>query len=87
MKQVIIQIFTTTETNQIIYQLWTLICSGLVDALDSRLYLVLLTVTRLTIQTFEGCAHAITLQVGIELYTLIIQFHTIQSVYFVRTDA
>ena len=72
----IIQIFTTTKTNQIIYQLChkgTLICSGLVDALDSRLYLVLLTVTRLTIQTFEGCAHAITLQVGIELYTLMIQ--------------
>ena len=76
MKQVIIQIFTTTKTNQIIYQpchKGTLICSGLVDALDSRLYLVLLTVTRLTIQTFEGCAHAITLQVGIELYTLMIQ--------------
>ena len=76
MKQVIIQIFTTTKTNQIIYQLChkgTLICSGLVDALDSRLYLVLLTVTRLTIQTFEGCAHAITLQVSIELYTVIIQ--------------
>ena len=63
-----IQIFTSTETNQIIYQLCPqgrLIC-GLVDALDSRLYLVLLTVTRLTIQTFEGYAHAITLQVGIE---------------------
>ena len=61
------QIITFTKTNQTIYLLrrHPKICNGQVDALDSKLYPVLLTVTRPIMTTSVDSAHVKTLQVGV----------------------
>ena len=61
------QIITFTKTNQTIYLLrrHPKICNEQVDALDSKLYPVLLTVTRPIMTTSVDSAHVKTLQVGV----------------------
>ena len=67
MIRITIQIITFTKTSQTIYLLrrHPKICNGQVDALDSKLYLVLLTVTRPIMTTSVDSAHVKTLQVGV----------------------
>ena len=68
------QIISFTMINQTIYRLRRRpkICNGQVDVLDSKLYPVLLTVTRPIMTTSIDSAHVNTLQVGvIAIFTIL----------------
>ena len=74
------QIITFTKTNQTIYlhRRHPKICNGQVDALDSKLYPVLLTVTRPIMTTSVDSAHVKTLQVGVSFR----YYFIIKSLFF-----
>ena len=74
------QIITFTKTNQTIYlhRRHPKICNGQVDALDSKLYPVLLTVTRPIMTASVDSAHVKTLQVGVSFS----YYFIIKSLFF-----